>query len=163
MLTNVFNYLEKLSAEKSQPQHNEFLDEHFSLSPQWKEFKKKLKNKTFVEAVKQDTRADDKLKRFSVANGKHIQAKGVPSFKVTVNKKEHTVKYHPEEERFSCNCGDWFYRRSWQERRPNKDCKHIIQIKTELKKGGKSEVDLVKKAAFSRAIANLRTGFLSRI
>lgn len=158
MKPGLFSFLEKISAPLAHPQHQEFLDEHFSIAPQWGTFKKKLKSKTFVEAVKQDTRADDKLKRYSEANGKHLQARGVPTFTIPSMSStgKYTVKYHPDIDRFTCNCGDWVYKRSHQQRKPNKDCKHITLIKTQLKTSGRSEEDLVKKAALSRAALTLK-------
>jgi hypothetical protein len=102
MRPGLLNFLEKVSAAHSQPQHEEFLDEHFSVTPQWKAFRKKLKAKSFVEAVKQDTRSDEKLKRYSEANGKHLRAHGVPTFPVPSQSsgKSYTVKYHPDDGRF---------------------------------------------------------------
>lgn len=139
MKPGLLSILTKLAAPLSQPQHEEFLDEHFSLSPQWKTFKKKLKSKGFVSAVEQDTRADDKLKRFSEANGRHLQARGVPKFVVPshTTSKRYTVKYHPDVGRFSCNCGDWVHARSHQTSKSAQDCKHVRQVVGSLRSAGK--------------------------
>lgn len=153
MNSGLFSLLTKLAAPQSQPQHEEFLDEHFSLSPQWKEFKKKLKAKSFVAAVQQDSRADDKLKRYSEANGRHLQARGVPKFVVpsTSTSKNYTVKYHPDLERFSCNCGDWVHARSHQTSKSSQDCKHVRLVVSELRSSGSNVDSLTKKAAMGLA------------
>ena len=147
----------KLAAVQSQPQHEEFLDHHFSLSPQWKTFKNKLRAKSFVEAVRQDTRADDKLKRYSEANAMHSQARGVPSFSVPSmsSGKKYTVKYHAGPDRFSCNCGDWVHARSHQTSKSTQDCKHIQSVKSQLQASGKTPEDMVKMAAFGMAASKM--------
>jgi hypothetical protein len=158
MNKGLFSILEKVSAPQAQPQHQDFLDEHFSISPNWKEFKNKLRSKTFVEAVNQDTRSDDKLKRFSTEIGRHVQARGVPNFQIPSASKagSYLVKYHADTERFSCNCGDWTYARSHRLQRSQKDCKHIKQVKYDMAKNGQTEEDLVKKAALCRAALKLK-------
>lgn len=159
MRPGLFQLLTKLAAQKAQPQHQEFLDEHFSISPQWASFKKKLRSPSFVEAVKQDTRADDKLKRYSEGNGLHVQARGVPTFPVPSQSsgKWYTVKYHPESDRFTCNCGDWVHKRSWQEKKRQGECKHVQLVRMELKNKGTEAKDLVKQAALGRAAIELLT------
>lgn len=150
--------MQKLAATQTHPQHDEFLDEHFSLSPQWRTFKKKLRSKSFLEAVKQDSRSDDKLKRYSEANSRHLRARGVPTFPVmsqSGSTKDYTVKYHADIDRFSCNCGDWIHSRSHQTRKTNQDCKHIRHVKTQLQYLGKSQQDLTKQAAMGKAAARL--------
>jgi hypothetical protein len=159
MKDGLFDFLfgiDKLSAVQGQPQHEEFLDSHFSLSPQWKSFKKKLRSPSFLEAVKQDLRADDKLKRYSDANSRHLRARGVPTFQVmsqSGKSKEYTVKYHADIDRFSCNCGDWVHARSHQTGKAAQDCKHISQIKSKLK--GKDPQSLVKQSAMGLAALKL--------
>lgn len=130
MKPGLFSLL-KIAAKKSQPQHNDFLDEHFSISPKWKDFRTKLKSPTFIEAVRQDTRANEKLIRYAENNGRHAQAKNVPVFKVPSQSSSiaYTVKYHPSIDEYSCNCGDWIHSRSHQENKENKNCKHIKLIK----------------------------------
>lgn len=157
MNPGLFSFLQKIAANVAHPQHDEFLDHHFSIYPQWDKFKSKLRSPSFVEAVRQDTRADDKLKRYSEANGKHVQARGVPSFQIPSESsgKKYTVKYHADDGRFSCNCGDWVYKRSHQQRKPNKDCKHIAKVKNDLSSQGKTEVSLTKQAAIGMAAAKL--------
>lgn len=158
MKPGLLTFLSKIAAAKSQPQHEEFLDEHFSLSPQWKSFKQKLRSKSFVEAVKQDTRSDDKLKRYSEANAKHVQARGVPTFPVpsqSSGSTKYNVKYHPDIDRYSCNCGDWVHARSHQTGKKQQDCKHIWLVKNELKISGTDPNSMVKKAAFAQAAASM--------
>lgn len=155
MNPGLFSFLEKVSAA---PKYQGFLDEHFGENPRWQDFRKKLKAKTFVAAVQQDTRADDKLKRYSEANGKHLQAKGVPTFPVPSQSgpKTYQVKYHPDDKRYSCNCGDWVHARSHQTAKSKQDCKHIWLVKNELKISGTDVESMTKKAAFVRAIEGLR-------
>lgn len=135
MRPGFFSFL-KTAAVEAQPQHNDFLDEHFSINPRWKDFKKKLRYPSFVEAVKQDTRANEKLKRYSEANAKHVQAKGVPTYKERSDsgRGSYTVKYHPDVDRYSCNCGDWVHARSHQEDGTKGDCKHIKRVKAQVEK-----------------------------
>lgn len=149
--------MQKLAALRSQPQHEDFLDNHFSLSPQWKTFKKKLRSPSFVSAVKQDTRSDDKLKRYSDANAKHLQARGVPTFVIPsrTSSGKYSVKYHPDIDRFSCNCGDWVHTRSHQTGKSQQDCKHIAQVRTKLHTTGKAPEELAKQAAMGRAALQL--------
>lgn len=149
--------IQKLAASPSQPQHEEFLDEHFSLSPQWKTFKKKLRAKSFVEAVRQDTRSDDKLKRYSTANALHVQAKDVPKFSIPSMSggKKYSVKYHSNVDRFSCNCGDWVHAKSHQTSKAEQDCKHIRHVKSQLQYIGKDPEDFIKRAALGRAALRL--------
>ncbi len=158
MRPGLFSFLEKVSAPQAQPQHQEFLDEHFSVNARWKDFRKKLKSSTFVSAVKQDTRSDEKLKRYSEANGKHLRARGVPTFPVPSqsSSKTYNVKYHPDDGRYSCNCGDWIHARSHQTAKRKQDCKHIWLVKNELKLSGKDVDSMVKKAAFIRALQGLK-------
>ncbi len=158
MKNNLFAFLHKLAAPQSQPQHEEFLDSHFSISPSWKTFKKKLRSRSFLEAVKQDTRSDDKLKRYSEANSRHLRARGVPTFPVmsqSGSTKDYTVKYHADIDRFSCNCGDWIHAKSHQTSKNSQDCKHIKHVKSQLKYLGKNPQDLTKQAAIGRAAVAL--------
>lgn len=152
--------MQKLAAPQSQPQHEEFLDDHFSLSPKWRTFKKKLRSPSFVAAVKQDLRADDKLKRYSDANAKHVQARGVPTFAIpsmSGSSKKYSVKYHSDINRFSCNCGDWVHARSHQTGNTQQDCKHIKHVKAQLQYTGKDPEDFIKRAAMGRAALRLLT------
>ncbi len=151
--------MQKLAAPQSQPQHEEFLDDHFSLSPQWKTFKKKLRSKSFVEAVRQDTRSDDKLKRYSEANAKHVQARGVPKFSVPSmsSGKKYSIKYHSDIDRFSCNCGDWVHAKSHRMGKTQQDCKHIKHVKAQLQYLGKDPEDFIKQAALGRVALRLLT------
>lgn len=156
-LLSLLSGIEKLAAPRSQPQHEEFLDHHFSLNPQWKTFKGKLRSKSFVEAVRQDTRADDKLKRYSEANALHAQARGVPTFSVpsASSSRKYSVKYHAGPDRFSCNCGDWIHTRSHQSGKALQDCKHIRQVKSDLQSTGKTPNDFIKTSALGLAALRL--------
>lgn len=157
MKPGLFKFLTKVAAPQAQPKHQEFLDEHFSINPAWKDFKKKLRSKSFVEAVKQDTRADEKLKRYSEGNARHVQARGVPTFPVPSQSsgKSYNVKYHPDINRFTCNCGDWVHKKSHEENKTQQDCKHIWLVKNELKNKGTTIKSLVKQAAAGRAAASV--------
>ncbi len=152
MNPGLLNILIKLSA-KNQPQHHEFLDDHFNTNPQWQTFKKKLRSPSFVEAIQQDIRSDEKLKRYSEANSKHIRTRGVPTFPVPSQSgnKPYTVKYHPDIDRFSCNCGDWSYTRSHQTGRSQQDCKHIKSVKA----SNPDTSALTKQAAFGCAALSM--------
>lgn len=153
MHAGLFNFL-KIAGFKVQPKHQEFLDEHFSVSPAWKKFRAKLRSPSFVESVKGDTRADEKLKRYSDGNAKHLQARGVPTFSVpsqSSGSKNYDVKYHANDDRFTCNCGDWIHKRSWRQGQKTRDCKHIWLVKTELKNQGTTPEDLTKQAAAGSA------------
>lgn len=122
---------------KIERQYQDFLDEHFSVSPKWDDFHKKLKNKSFVTAVQHDTRSDDKLKAFVSAVSMREQAKG-PAVKAPSDVSgTYKVRYHPEHDRFSCTCPDWTFKRSVS----GSDCKHISR----LKEGAKES--LMKKTA----------------
>lgn len=158
MRPGLLSFLEKVSAVQSQPQHEEFLDEHFGISPMWKNFRKKLRSKSFVEAVKQDTRSDEKLKRYSEANGQHLRARGVPTFPVPSQSsgKSYTVKFHPDTERYSCSCGDWIHARSHKVGKKQQDCKHIWLVKNELKQSGADAQSMLEKKAFVTAIKRLQ-------
>src|SRR5689334_5962055 len=101
-----------IDAVKIQPEHQEFLDTHFGISPQWGDFHKKLKDRAFVDAVSVDTRSDDKLRAFAQAIGMRDQS-GNKALKVPSDVSgSYRVKYHPEVKRFSCTCPDWTYKRS---------------------------------------------------
>ncbi len=114
---------------KIKPQYQAFLDEHFSISPKWDDFHKKLKNKSFVTAVQQDTRSNDKLKAFVDAVSMREQAKGPAVKALSDVSGSYKVRYHPEHDRFSCTCPDWTFKRSVS----GADCKHIDRIKTTSK------------------------------
>lgn len=142
------------------PAHQEFLDSHFSEpgTAKWKAFKNKLRSSAFVSAVKQDDRADSKLKRYSEMNSRHMRAKDVPVFKVPSqsSSKMYTVKFHPDVDRYTCNCGDWVHVRSVQTRKAKKDCKHVQMVKLELQATGRRPEQEMEKKARGRAAAALR-------
>lgn len=118
-----------IDAVKVEPQHQNFLDNHFGINPQWSDFHKKLKNHSFVNAVSADTRSDDRLKEFAKIIGMREQAKG-PSLKVPSDVSgSYRVKYHSSVDRFSCTCPDWTYKKSVG----GGDCKHIDRIKSDKK------------------------------
>lgn len=133
---------------KIQPQHQNYLDEHFGVSPKWDDFHKKLKDKSFVTAIGADTRTDDKLKAFVSAVAMREQAKG-PSVKAPSDVSgSYKVRYHPEHDRFSCTCPDWTFKRSVS----GADCKHIDRLKSSAKDS------LMKKASMGPLDAIFRLG-----
>jgi len=115
----------------------EKLDQHFDMpgnGKKWTSFRQNLRSKTFTEAVKNDPRADEKLKKYSEMVHLHKIGKG-PSFPVTGDSgKRYVVKYHPKIERFTCSCPDWTIKHSID----GGDCKHIRKLK--------SQADMVKAA-----------------
>lgn len=157
MHPGIFNFL-KTAGIRVEPKHQEFLDQHFGVEPAWKRFRAKLRSPSFTDAVKVDPRADSKLRRYSEANAKHIQAKNVPTFPVpsqSDSKKTYDVKYHVENDRFSCNCGDWIHKRSWRQGKQIQDCKHVWLVKNELKNKGITSQDLTKQAAVVAAASRI--------
>jgi len=134
------------------PKDQEFLDDHFGIAPQWKSFQKKLKNPQFIDAVRQDTRSDRKLKRFSKMVGMRQQSKqkGIKVFGDRSN--SYQIKYHPEAKRFSCSCPDWTYKRSVRNRGRTGECKHIRRVKNTMKQ------ELMKTGSASMGLNLLRLG-----
>jgi len=129
---------------KIQRKDQDFLDEHFSITPKWDDFHKKLKNKSFVTAVQSDTRTNDKLKAFVSSVSMREQSKG-PSVKAPSDVSgSYKVKYHPDHDRFSCTCPDWTFKRSVT----GSDCKHISRLKTDSKE---SLMNKTKEANFGTA------------
>lgn len=120
-------------AKPISPQHAEFLDEHFGVSPQWKAFHRKVRSEKFVNAVKSDTRSDRKLKRFAKMIGMRERSKQEGLSIMGDKGKAYTVKYHPEAKRFSCSCGNWTYKRSVKNRGQGGNCKHIDRMKSTMK------------------------------
>lgn len=120
-------------AKPISPQHAEFLDEHFGVSPQWKAFHRKVRSEKFVNAVKSDTRSDRKLKRFAKMIGMRERSKQEGLSIMGDSGKSYTVKYHPEAKRFSCSCGNWTYKRSVKNRGRGGNCKHIDRMKSTMK------------------------------
>lgn len=110
--------------------HQKALDDHFT-SPdpkRWRTFRRNLRSKSFAEAVKNDDRADSKLKQFADMVGRHLRHRGesVPVF----GTKKYKVKFHEDISRYSCSCPDWTYKKSVLKER-DADCKHIRQVKTD--------------------------------
>jgi hypothetical protein len=116
-------------AFKILPKHQDFLDNHFGVQSDWMSFHKKLKDPSFLAAVQADTRTNDSLRTSAEAIGMREQTKGrsvkVPS-DVSGNYK---VKYHPQQDRFSCSCPDWTYKQSVS----GGDCKHVQRLKQNAK------------------------------
>jgi hypothetical protein len=127
--------------------HQEVLDAHFTSEDQkkWRTFRRALRAKSFAAAVKQDDRADPKLKRFAEMMSKHYTDKGGPSFKTPGSKGEYTVKFHKDVNRFSCSCPDWAYTKSHRRGGTDVDCKHIEKVRYDLKNDGIS-LEKEKKA-----------------
>lgn len=169
MKPRLFQLLTKLAAtEAPKPETQEFLDTHFSIKPDWRQFRNKLTSKKFVEAVKHDTRADKKLQRYAEMNGKHMQAKGGPVYPVPSQSGsgKYQVKFHQDLKRYSCNCGDWIHQRSWRTGQRTRDCKHIKMIQSELKAydvqpGGLNKTAMAR-AAEDLLFSELRKGALAR-
>jgi hypothetical protein len=142
--------LSKLQPSK---EHQEFLDSHFTdtSTSKWKAFKNKLVSTKFVDAVKQDERADSKLKRYSENNARHMQAKGTPSYQVPSQSsgRSYKVKYHPSIKRFSCNCGDWVHKQSTKGK--GGECKHVKMVKRELQAQGISKEKQAALRGFAAA------------
>ncbi len=65
-----------IDAAKIEPEHQGFLDNHFSIAPNWDDFRKNLKDKSFTNAVIADTRSNDRLKIFAQAISMRDQSKG---------------------------------------------------------------------------------------
>jgi len=125
-----------MAAKPILPQHQEFLDEHFGgMSPQWKKFHRNLRSPQFVDTVRQDTRSDRKLRRFSKMVGLRQQSKQPGLSARGDSGKSYRIKFHPEAKRFSCSCKDWTYRRSVKNRGKSGDCKHINRMKSTMKQG----------------------------
>lgn len=127
-----------IEAEKIDPLHQNFLDMHFGISPQWTDFHKKLKDPSFISAVKSDTRSDDKLKAFVQAVGMRDQAKGKSVKAPSDSNGSYKIKYHPQANRFSCTCPDWTYKQSVG----GGECKHIQRMKA----GSRENLMKTKKA-----------------
>ena len=112
----------KIAAELApRPELQQRLDDHF-VSPdsnKWGQFRQALRSKAFVQAIQQDPRADDKLKKYTTMLHKHMHGKG-PRQQVG----KYTVKWHEDIGRHSCSCLDWKYKKS----HGGGDCKHIQQI-----------------------------------
>lgn len=69
----------------------------------------------------------------------HLHASGGKkgeTFTVPGKKKNYTVKFHSQADRFTCSCPDWGYSRSHQTDQAKQDCKHIQMVKLELKAQG---------------------------
>lgn len=118
------------------PQHQEFLDEHFQagVPSDWRAFHRKLRSKSFVESVRQDPRSDPKLKRFVKMVG-YRQSSNQPGVPVVGDAgTTYKVRYHPEAQRFSCSCKDWTYARSHKRQGPSANCKHINRVREGVKK-----------------------------
>ncbi len=137
---------------KKPEEYQGFLDHHF-VTPEtakWRAFRKKLISPGFVQAVKKDDRSDTKLRRYAENNGRHMQAKGVPVYKVPsqTSSKTYTIKFHPDQQAFSCNCGDWVHKQSTKSKK-DKECKHITRLKLDLWAQGKEPQSTPRRKARS--------------
>jgi hypothetical protein len=147
-MRRAFTEILKTAFPKAPPKvYQEKLDEHFSStdSKKWKTFQRNLKSKSFVKAVIQDDRSDDKLKRFSQMVNMHQTGKG-PSVRVPsqTDGRWYTVKYHEEPNRWSCSCPDWTYVQCLKKKG---NCKHIDLVTSQL--------SMVKKASNALLFKNL--------
>jgi hypothetical protein len=164
MKPGLFKLMSKFAAEKAPSEaHQAFLDNHFTEpdKSKWDSFKEKLRSKSFVSAVKQDDRADQKLKRFAQSLNEHMTGKG-PAYNVPsqTSTRDYQVKFHPSTGAFSCSCGDWTYARSTKASKNLRECKHITQLKTELRAKGKKLTKLADALVLrgAAAAALLRKG-----
>lgn len=114
------------------PEHTDFLDEHFGVESQWGPLRRNLKNEQFVDAVKQDTRSDKKLKRFAKQVGLRDRSKQPGLSAIGDSGATYKIKFHPETKRLSCSCNDWTYKRSVRNRGAQGDCKHISRMKNTM-------------------------------
>lgn len=144
MNRKLFEFI-KISAAPPQ----EKLDDHFGSmdSKKWSRFKRDLRSKRFVEAVKQDDRADEKLKRFAEMNHLHKTGKG-PSFSMPSESsgKKYTIKYHEGIDRYSCSCPDWAMIRSSR----GGDCKHVSKLRSQLSMVKEASVAIRELAGLGR-------------
>jgi hypothetical protein len=153
MSPGLFGLLKLAAPTATKLKFQEKLDLHFDGADRkkWPAFRRELRSKGFLEAVKKDNRADPKLKRFAEMVHLHKTGKG-PTFPVkSESGKRYVVKYHPERNIYSCSCPDWTIVKS----QSAGECKHIKQVK--------SQSSMVKKAAFAlRELAGLgRAGLQS--
>lgn len=121
-------------------------EKHFdSEDPNWKEFEKNLRLKTFQKVVSEHPKADEKLKRYIENYGSYLLSKNTTA-NVTSPDTGHTytIKELPGG-RLGCNCGNWQYRRSVD----GGDCKHIESIIGMAKQSFAWQV----KNAFVRSLA----------
>jgi hypothetical protein len=124
----------KLARIAAAPEIQDQVDTHFSSADpkKWKEFRKRLRDKGFAAAVRQDERSDAKLKRFADLVGRHVSSKD-PGMPVDGSEgKKYRVKYHADISRYSCSCPHWTYKLA-----PSPgggDCRHIEQVKGAEKK-----------------------------
>jgi predicted nucleic acid-binding Zn finger protein len=139
-----------LEAAKLQPKgkHREMLDKHFATHEKtdWTAFAKALKSRAFVASVKGDERSDDKLKRYTEAMHMHATGKG-RKFLAPGSKGAYIVKFHPKQDRWSCSCPDWGYKKSHQVDKGGQDCKHITAMKQQ-----ETAPSVVKEAATLDAV-----------
>lgn len=104
--------------------HLEKLDEHFTTTDgdKWSTFRKNLRAKSFSQAVKQDPRADRKLKRYAANIHQHLISKNIVAKVKGDSGKTYTIKANPDTGRHSCSCGHWINQLSSKSKG---DCKHI--------------------------------------
>jgi hypothetical protein len=124
---------------------------HFeSADPNWHQFEKNLKLKTFQQVVAGHPQADEKLKKYVDNYGGYLLSKKTTARVTGDSGKTYVVKELPGG-RMGCNCGNWQYRRSVD----GGDCKHITSI---VGNGMKKKSDMVKlsrvKQAFLADLAN---------
>jgi hypothetical protein len=125
--------LEKLSFKLTPRGKQEVKAErHFkSEDPNWSEFEKNLRSKTFQEVAKGHKQADPKLKRYIENYGGYLTSKET----VAVMKSPDSGKVYRLKQvgkRIGCNCGDWQYKHSHK----GSDCKHIERYRQMTKVSG---------------------------
>lgn len=128
---------------------------HFdSPDPNWKQFEKNLKLKSFQQVVAGHPQADAKLKTYVDNFGGYLLSKKVTAKVVGDSGKTYTVKELPGG-RLGCSCKNWQYRRSVD----GGDCKHITSIvEPGMKRPLVKKSDMVKlslaKQAFMKDLIN---------
>ncbi len=158
MTPGLFSILTKHAAAlQPKPDHQEILDKTFGSHEQsrWRDFRRATRSKAFVNALKTDERADDKMKRYADAMYLHFAGgrKG-ETFTVPGKQKNYTVKFHAAQDKFTCSCPDWGYARSHQTNKGQQDCKHIKMVKLELAaQGGKPKL-AVALGALASTVGN---------
>ena len=122
LLKRLGHFFTKAFYGKNMKEHQKNIDSlHKEESKEkWDSFADKTKDKSFVQAVQNDPRSDDKLKMHAERlNQLH---NGKPVSTVTGSRgKSYTVILLPSGD-FGCTCNDWRYKGSVN---PGYQCKHI--------------------------------------
>ena len=90
----------------------------------WDNFADRTKDPSFVKAVKNDPRSNDKLKMHAESLNKLYNGKVVGSVRGSKNRTYNIINLGNG--RYGCTCGDWKYKGSVN---PGYECKHITTYK----------------------------------